>query len=232
MTGLTKKWRVRLVVIGLLAVVALAPVQTILWDGGFEDAEYRLRFVDGAGRPVPGVTLRVLTQAGGVCHLYPVNEFVPDNTPTSDADGRMVFHHRAHYLEFGGGDRLSLIGVRLTATGAPQYELVFALGGRDVHRVRYDDLRPWKREDHWTASRRWQHSAWAAQEYLAHRDEEAATRRLRLFDGDCNGVLDREERTAARYFEWATGEGLEPRQEQCEVTFLVVERTVTIAALD
>lgn len=228
-------WRWRLLILGLLAVVAvgaLVPGQTVAWDGRFEDAEYRLRFVDPAGCPVPGVTLRVLTKAGGVCHLYPVNEFLPDSTPTSDADGRMVFHHRARFLEFGGRGHMTLLGVNLTAAGAPQYELVFALRGRDVHRVRYDDLRPRRREDHWTVIRAWRQSDWPARENLARRDEEWAARRLRLFDGDRNGELDREERTAAGYFEDVMTEGLDPRPEPREVTFLVVERTVTIAAPD
>lgn len=228
MTGLSWKWRVRLVVIGLLAVVAFAPCQTIIWDGGFQDAEYRLRFVDSRGRPVPGVTLTVLTQASGVCHLYPVNEFLPDSTPTSDADGLMVFHHRAHYLEFGGGDRMSLIGVRLTATGAPQYVLVFNRGGRELARRGYNEVRPQPDTEYETVIRRWHHGEWPVREVLAHRDEQEDARRLRLFDGDRNGVLDREELVAARYFEWALTYSHDPERARQDVKFPIIEHTVVL----
>jgi hypothetical protein len=211
-----------------MAAVALAPCQTIIWDGGFEDAEYRLRFVDSTGRPVPGVTLQVLTQAGGVCHLYPVNEFLPDSTPTSDVDGRMVFHHRAHYLEFGGGDRLSLIGVRLTAAGAPQYVLVFDRGGREVARRGYNELRPRPDGEYWTEVRHWHHGGWPAREILARRDEQEDARRFRLFDGDRNGILDREELVAARYFEWALQYRLDPDRAPRDVAFPIIEHAVVL----
>ena len=107
-------------ILGLVAIVLLAPIQEIVWDGGFPSTEYRLTFVDEAGRPVPGVTLRMETHADGVSYLYPVDEFLPDQAPTSDADGRMVFHHTGQGIEFGGHDRSNLLGVEFEKTLAPQ----------------------------------------------------------------------------------------------------------------
>src|SRR6476660_5377232 len=75
--------------LGLAAAVVLVPFQRSIWDGGVTSAEYRLTFVDETGGPVPGVTLKIETEAGGVCYLYPVDEFVPDQAVTSGADGRM-----------------------------------------------------------------------------------------------------------------------------------------------
>lgn len=225
---LSSRSRWRLLILGLMAVVALVPFMGIIWDGGFESAEYRLRFVDESGRPVPGVALRVLTRAGGVCHLYPVNEFLPDSTPTSDADGRMAFHHVGR-LEFGGHEYHNLVGMRFGDTRAPQYVLVFAVGGREVYRTWYDDLRPRGRVELPSVTVKWHSSDWPTKEYIGHPDEGTLALKLRLYDGDGNGVLDREERTAAGYFERAAVDALELDRGSLDVTFRIVERTVVIS---
>jgi hypothetical protein len=100
----------------LAAAVAFVPFQGIIWDGGFKSAEYRLRFVDAAGRPITGVTLRVLTKAGGACPFYPVDEFHPDRPPMSAADGMLVCHHSGNGLEFGGREHYNLVGMRFDET--------------------------------------------------------------------------------------------------------------------
>jgi hypothetical protein len=215
-------------VLGLAAAVALFPIQGITWDGGFPSMEYRLTFTDGTGRPVPGVELRVLTQAGGLCHLYPIDEFLPDQAPTSDAEGRMVFHHTGESVEFGGREFSNLFGKRFGETDNPQYVCVFAVAGGEVHRVRYDDLRSLGGRDLLpTVTRAWQRPDWPMREYVAHHDEWSA-RRLRLFDGNGDGRLDREERTAAAYFEWVL-ERAEFDHGKRDIEFLVVARTITVS---
>ena len=213
--------------LGLVAVILLAPIQTIIWDGGFSSAEYRLTFVDEAGRPVPGVALRVETQAGGVSYLYPVDEFVPDHAPTSGADGRMVFHHAGTAIEFSGHERGNLAGMAFGNPGAPQYVLVFSVGGREVHRVRHDDLRP---RGNWAGlarvQRTWQHSDWPLREYAANH-QRWSTYRDRLFDGNGDRELDREERVARGYFERVMYRAEEERGPR-DMEFLVVERTITV----
>ncbi len=219
-----KRWGCLMAVVGLAAAIALAPIRTKLWDGGFEPAEYRPTFTDSAGRPVPGVMLRVLTRAGGPSYLYPVDEFLPDQARTSDADGRMTFHHVGSGLEFGGADHGSLLGIWYTRDGSPQYVCVFSHGGREVARIPYDDLRPRDPESDRlpTVHRAWRHTDWPLREYVAHRDDWQA-HRLRLFDGDGNGDLDREERVAAGYFD----ELIEPPSAD-RIGFAVVERTVVV----
>jgi hypothetical protein len=174
------------------------------------------------------VELRVLTQAGGLCHLYPIDEFLPDQAPTSDAEGRMVFHHAGESVEFGGREFSNLFGKRFGETDNPQYVCVFSVAGREVHRVRYDDLLPRGGRDLLpTVTRAWQRSDWPMREYAVHHDEWSA-RRLRLFDGNGDGRLDREERTAAAYFEWVL-ERSEFDHGKRDIEFLVVARTITVS---
>ncbi len=71
----------------------------------------------------------------------------------------------------------------------------------------------------------WHDTDWPAKEYLAH-DREWEARVRHLFDGAGDGRLDREERTAARYFNGVMVDRLESHREWREVTFLEVERTV------
>ena len=186
----------------LIAAVLLVPFQGIVWDGRFDSAEYRLRFIDESGRPVPDIRLKVLTKAGEPCHFYPINEFTPDGTAVSDADGRMMFHHAGDLLEFGGREYWNLVGMRFGETDAPQYDFVFSLGEREVHRVKHDAIRP--RGNSEVARRTW-------------------SQRRPVHDRHVDEKDDRETRTAishvSRYSE-----------SDHEVDFKIVERTITIAA--
>src|SRR5688572_2325165 len=111
-------------IVALAAAIVLVPWQCLIWDGGFPDVECRLRFVDGDGKPVPAVILTVFTKAGGVCHFYPVNEFLPDRPVTSDKDGVMVFHHAGRGVGFGGREYRNLFGMRFGETDSPHYDCV------------------------------------------------------------------------------------------------------------
>jgi hypothetical protein len=213
----------------LLAAVLLVPIQTIRWSGGFPSAEFRLRFTDPAGQPVPGVTLRVESAAGGPSYFYPVNEFQPEECPTSDADGAMVFHHVGDTLEFGGREHGNLVGMRFGETKAPQYVCVFSLAGRDLARVRYDDLRErGKHENRSTVTRTWRQPEWAWRKWMEWNHDWDAHEK-RLFDGSQDGRLDREEAVAAWYFGSKLA-GDSPQREEKEVTYTIYERTVTVPA--
>lgn len=215
-------WIVALLV--LVAVVLFTPCGGYIWDGRFRPAEHRLKFEDEAGRPVPGVTLQVLTKAGGICYLYPVNEFVPDQTPTSDANGEMVFHHVAIYLEFGGHENRNLVGMDF-GDQAPQYECVFLRDGREVHRVWYDELRPRGDYDRQQfVTRRWEYPDWSVREFKERGNSSSHIRRL--FDANGDGRFDREEATAANYFDVRLNDCLERGPE--EISFALVERTIVV----
>lgn len=223
-------WLIALILLALL--IAFAPIQALVWDGGFGDEGYQLKFNRPDESPVSGVKLRVETRAGGVCYLYPVNEFLPDGTPTSDANGRMVFHHLSHALEFGGRDYRSLIGITLNRARAPQFDCVFLVAGREVHRLRFDDLRlRGERDDAPHVVRRWQPTDWPAREYIAH-NERWSEREMELFDGNGDGHLDREERVTRGYFDRAVMYAVElkdhPAGKPRDVEFAVRERTIVI----
>lgn len=213
----------------LFAACLLVPFNCIIWDAGFVSAEFQLRFVNQAGHPVPGVTLRVETAAGGPIYFYPVNEFLPDECPTSDADGRMVFHHVANYLEFSGREYSNLAGMRFGETKAPQYVCVFLLDGREQARIRYDDLRERaKYEGRPTVTRTWRQPEWAWREWMETRHD-WDSKKMQLFDSNRDGRLDREEAVARFYFEDKLV-GDWPKREEKEITYTVYERTVTIPA--
>jgi hypothetical protein len=209
--------------IGLAVLIALVPWQGIIWDGGFDDVECRLKFVDANGNPVPGVTLTVFTRAGVVCHYYPVDEFFPDRPVVSDAEGQMVFHHSSNHLEFAGHESSNLIGMRFGETSAPHYDCVFTLGGREVFRTPFNfHRREW--DEFWrpAVQRSWQ-PPWDTAKHDSPPEKEYEARLMTLFDGK-TGDLDREERTAASNFR----ERFWREPDRREITFLVVERTIAI----
>jgi hypothetical protein len=228
-------------IVGLAAVVVLVPFHCIVWDGGFQSVECRLKFVDNQGNPVNGVTLTVYTRAGGVCHFYPVDEFVPDAPVTSDADGWMVFHHTSRGPEFGGKEYNNLIGMRFGDTDAPRYDCVFTLDGREVFRTRYNFHRDeWKEFRRGSMTREWRSPGWDFVKYGWLEDGDDSAWRLRVFDTNKDGKLDREEAVAATHsgfrleddLEWVAavnaGRAPEQRSRAKEITFLVVERTVAV----
>jgi len=219
--------------IGLALVIALVPFQGIIWDGGFPSIECRLKFVDSSGTPVPGVTLTVRTRAGGTCHFYPVDEFVPDHPVSSDAEGRMVFHHSGSSVEFSGHEYHNLIGFRFGETSAPHYDCVFTLHGREVFRCPFNFYQhEWDEFEQPSVTRVW-HAPWDVNKYGWHPDEDYHAWRMRLFDTNNDGTLDREERTAAGFFERTCGY-FEPtcsrEMKATEIKFRVVERTITVPA--
>lgn len=216
-----------IVTLGILAAVAFVPYQRAIWDGGFSSEEFRLRFMDTTGRPVQGVTLQVLTKAGGVCHLYPINEFLPDSSPVSDSDGRMVFHHASvHPCEFSGKVRENMLGMWFGTTDSPQYVCVFRLGEREVHRMTYRELRrPSKGSTPQEVKILWKHSEWPVKEYQAHHND-WNNRVKQLFDGNGDGKLDREEAVAAGYFYWIPDAAIFEKEKQ--IDFEVIEQTITL----
>jgi hypothetical protein len=80
---------VLLVLLGLLSFSSTA----MIWDGGWQQKEYRITFLDRAGKPVKGVQLRVENESASNFHHFPVADYLPDNVPESDAEGVLVFHH-------------------------------------------------------------------------------------------------------------------------------------------
>jgi hypothetical protein len=216
---------------GLAALFALVPWQGCIWDGGFPNVECRLKFVNANNKPVPGVTLTVLTNAGGVCHFYPVDEFVPDRPVVSDAEGRMVFHHTAGGLEFAGHESYNLFGMRFGETSAPRYQCVFSLDGREVFRTPFNfHRREWAGFRQPAVNRIWP-PPWDLAKHGLQLDDDLdqwQARLMRLFDSNNDGKLDREEATAANYFERQQRFVREAAEKPTERGYDVVARTIVI----
>lgn len=210
------------VLVGAAVLIALVPWRGIIWDGGFPNVECRLTFVNADNKAVPGVTLTVLTKAGGRCHFYPVDEFVPDQPVVSDSEGRLVFHHSSNFLEFAGHEYTNLFGMRFGDTDAPHYDCVFTHDGREVFRTPFNfHHREWETYHRSTVQRR-QAPLWDSSKHNSP-EEAFETWRLRQFDGKTD-ELDREERIAAHNFRQQFFR--ETRTQ--EITYLVVERTIVI----
>ncbi len=205
------RWVWHAAVVAVIAFVLLYPVQGVIWDGGFPSAEFRLRFVDEHGQPVPGVRLEVFTQAGGPSPHYPVNEFRPGHVVESDADGRMAFHHVSRSLEFGGRERRNLLGMEFGESSGPRYACAFFHEAREVYRIPYNKLSPHS-YDLPTVEREWTFDAWSAEQWEAYD-----------FDLNHDGTLDREERVARQYV-WRKFEWTESTRER----FDIVEKTIVI----
>jgi hypothetical protein len=201
--------------VGFALAIAFAPTVTIIWDGGFSSQEYQLTILDEQGRPVSGVTLRVQSQGGDTSYFYPINEFLPDQTPTSDSDGRMIFHHVANYLEFSGRDHCNFFGLRIWSEGgAPQFDCIFLRNGQEVSRLHYNQLRLRFDDERKAAKvkRAFPLPGWPRdQSLLLHQDYQK---------------LSREQRISENYLSWMVDK--EERMNKKEIEFPIFERTITI----
>ncbi len=223
--GRRPRWprRIALIGCGLIVIVLLVPTQRWGWSGSFPSSEFRLRFQGAENRPIPGVRLQVFTKSSGLSHLYPIEEFVPGNTVVSDAEGRMTFTHFGLTYEYGGSDRTNWLGMQFRSGEAPQYDCAFFLGDREVYRIRYNLLCPKDRSGFPQVERPWVRSRWVTEEMIRLADA-GKTEWTRLFDGNRDGQLDREERVAKRYFFDIFERGDTPKN----VAYDVVDRTVVL----
>jgi hypothetical protein len=203
-----------------VAVVGLFTSYRIAWDGGWPPEEYSFTFRDRDGHPVPGVELRVESEAGADFYFFPVADYLPDHIPTSDARGVLVFHH-APSSDLSGGT-LFLFGVIPVETASPpHYVCRFLLGGGEVHRVRYSEL---TNVSEVRVKRRWR---WLTPEEVLDqvyrgderwgRPPEHMSREERYFARSASEALTRAE--DIKYFG-------KPASEELE--FVLVERTVTV----
>jgi hypothetical protein len=137
-------------------VLGLVFSPTILWDGDWVEEEYRFTFVGRGGQPVGGVQLRVENEAGTTFYHFPVCDYLPGHAPASGSDGVLVFHH-APGNGVGGKVWLLFGLIPIAQDGPPTYVCRFLLGGREVHRVRYNDL---VNTGGRTVRRRWKWPTW------------------------------------------------------------------------
>lgn len=231
--AMSRRLLVRIAILGvaLLGGVLLSASSLIIWDGIWDEDEYRFTFTDRDGRPVEGVRLRVENEAGVSFFHFPVADYLQDQIPTTGEDGVLVFHHVPRH--FVSGQAWWLLGViPMGEHTGPIFVCRFLLGDREVHRVRYRDL---VNKGQKTVKRLWRWPTWPELQRQLFRgvdSDEVEASRLRIFDLDGNGRLDREERYAAVAGYRARERALEimagHRPEIEEVEFRLVERTVVL----
>jgi hypothetical protein len=87
-------WNAAFILVILISLVGLASAINF-WtgEGAYPNTEFELTFEDQAGKPVRGVQLLIDDQGGRPLYHYPITDYEPGNTPTSNEIGVMVFHH-------------------------------------------------------------------------------------------------------------------------------------------
>jgi len=215
-----------------MALIGLLPsCEVTIWDGSWWQEEYRITFLDHAGRPVEGVQLRVENAAGSNFYHFPVTDYLPNHLPASDADGVLVFHHAPRHGVSGHSWWLFFL-IPMGEHSGPIYVCRFLLDGKEVHRIRYNDL---VNTGTTTVRRRWKWLTMAELQELVLQGvawDDTEPTRLRIFDLNKNGRLEREELYAVSAFyraqerAMAIEAGEKPEWEQVE--FRLVERTVVL----
>src|SRR5262245_7296813 len=88
-----RAWVVTGLILGGIIVLSLSWPVTVIWDGSWDQEEYRFTFLDKQGKPVEGIELQVEDQAGSNFNHFPVTDYLPGKAPASGRDGVVVFHH-------------------------------------------------------------------------------------------------------------------------------------------
>jgi hypothetical protein len=218
--------------IGFL-VALLSSSANECWDGSFAQAEYQLIFTDADGRPLQGIELRVEDSAGNDHRHFPVTDYVARNIPTSDEDGKLVFHHTCYGgLEFGGRCSHLLWFISVGDCESPRYVCRFMRDGREIYRCWFNDLNLTARSSESIVKANWdwtENTPWTLDRKI---DGEEWNARRSACDRDRDGKLNIEERA-----EWqASAESAEVIESiQCgskeaseELEFSVVRSTIVI----
>jgi hypothetical protein len=221
-------------VVAVVGIIGLMiPRSNIIWDGGYSPDEIRLTIQDEEGNPVQGVELHVEHDSGSRFYFYPVTDYLPGQIPTSDINGRMVFHQASHDFVYISGRVVVLFGfMTFGSWEGPHYPCRFFYHGREVHREFFHEITS---EKHTTGSikRNWRTPNWpydVGRSLLAEgkdmEDPKNWTEFGFRFDGKCN----REE----RYTFYAARRSAERQMEnegralEKEMVMGVTERTIKI----
>jgi hypothetical protein len=224
--------------IPLCVIGCCGTLQCIVGDGGYGQGEFEITFRNSDGRPVPGIRLRVEDGSGREFFLYPVTDYLPDHVPTSDADGRMVFHHVSNGIEFSGGS-CEVFFVPVPVRRGPVFICRFLRGDQEVARMPFGELDRW--DQFWEAvpksKRIWQTPIWPTTELFTQLDEsfgQWSNRIRKYYDFDGTGRLSPE---AAPAYRAATSMKAEEaaiawlgqgKRIESEIEFALVKRTIIV----
>jgi hypothetical protein len=142
---LRRRYMTILILGAVAAALAYASYKTTRWGGsyGYLQIEHELTFLDLSGKSIEGVELRVEDERGNEFFCFPVTDYLPGQTPKSDKDGVIRFHHVSTAVEWDNYGWLLFWCFPVQTTRSPVYVCRFLRGGKEVHRVRYDDLPFW-----------------------------------------------------------------------------------------
>jgi hypothetical protein len=231
------------VIVGVIAgVLAYASYNTTRWGGscGYGQLEYELTFKDATGSPIEGVELKVEDPRGKEFFCFPVTDYLPGQTPTTDKDGVMRFHHVATGVEWDDYGWLLFWSIPIQTTRSPVYVCRFLSGGKEIHRVPYGKLPEWDWPGRgWEAvpkvKRRWNWSTTIPNEITYRADDTDASyhSRLRRFfhnDGDekPNRELSVAGRNAMRLSYKLEGTRPNTQEPAEDIEFPVIRRTIVV----
>jgi hypothetical protein len=184
------------------------------------------------------VELRVQNANGNDFFCFPVTDFVPGQSPTSDKQGVMRFHHVSTAVEWDehGWSLFWVYGVQTTRS--PEYVCRFFHRGKEIHRVAYENLQSWDWNGGWEdvpkVKRRWDWSQMIPNQirYKANESDDDNRARLARFFHLENGNRPNREglvacRNSCRLLErnMRNVNNGEPNEE---LEFPVIKRTITI----
>jgi hypothetical protein len=223
-------------------VLAYASYSTTQWGGsyGYLQLEYELTFKDLSGNPIEGVALKVEDQRGKEFFCFPVTDYLPGQTPKSDKQGVMRFHHVSAMVEWDNYGWSLFWLFPIQTTRSPVYVCRFLHGGKEVHRVFYGELPDWDWpgrgwEDVPKVKRQWNWSAIVPEEIIYRAEDTDETYRSRLkvfFHQDDNNKPNREGviacRNACRLLEKLGGARARKQEPAEDLDFPVIRRTITV----
>lgn len=137
---MTIKKCVLVIALAIIAVALVSLARKEVWDGGFQQIEYRVTFLDENSQPLKDVQLRVLDDQGNTTFGYPVTDFTDECIPASDENGTMIFHHVSLGMEFGGHCHYLFWMIPIGTCFPPKYTLHFLLSARPIASFAYTDL--------------------------------------------------------------------------------------------
>ena len=154
-----------IVVLTVIGIALISLVQWKVWDGAFPQTEFEITFIDEANNPIHDVRLVVLDSEGNDSPFYPVTDYHPGHSISSDSHGKMVFHHVTSGVEFGGKCGSLFFLFPIGDCDPPTFSCQFVLGDELVGMFRYygdpgdsllapEMLRNW--EDLPRVEKRWQ----------------------------------------------------------------------------
>ena len=215
--------------IGLLVALLVIGTPMMVWDGGFGQVEYRMKFVRADGSPTPGVQLRVENEQGTNFFHYPVTDYVDGRVPVSDGDGVLTFHHVSNGPEFGGRC-WELFGLCFGTCKGPRFVCRFLLDGKEIHRATFNDMNA-SATDH-RVTRTWNQVEWLPALREGESVMDMFSRESDDRDKDQNGKVDMGESAALNSIAslaetaWSVERGSIPATKELE--FWTYQQTVVV----